>query len=57
VEYFTSGDPAGLKRMLRQLLGLDARARGLEWAAETDLIQRDLNAVLEDDADSTGAGD
>jgi glutamate racemase len=57
VEYCTSGDPAGLERMLQRLLGLDGRVRGLEWAGETRLIQQDLNAVLEDDGDSTGVGD
>jgi glutamate racemase len=57
VEYFTSGDPAGLERMLKQLLGLDARVRGQEWAGETRLVLRELNAVLKDDRDSTTARD
>jgi glutamate racemase len=57
VEYFTSGDTGGLERMLKQLLGLDARVRGLEWAGETRLIQQDLNVAREDDAASTGPRD
>lgn len=57
VEYFTSGDTAGLQRMLKRLLGVDARVGSLEWFGETRLVPRDLDAVLEDDSDSTGAGD
>jgi glutamate racemase len=52
VEYFTSGDAAGLERMLKQLLGLDARARGLEWLDETRLIERHVRVALKGNAAS-----
>jgi len=48
VQYFTSGDTIGLERMLRQLLGLDARARRLEWLSETHLVQQGISVALKD---------
>jgi glutamate racemase len=53
VEYFTSGDTAGLGRMLKQLLGVNAPAQGLEWLDETRVIARDASVALKDVAATT----
>jgi glutamate racemase len=57
VEYFTSGDTAALERMLKQLLGLDAHAVGLEWVDETRLIRQGASAAIKGSAAATGAKD
>jgi glutamate racemase len=50
--YFTSGDPVGLDRMVKQLLARDSRARGLGWLDETRLIERHVRVSLKGNAPS-----
>jgi len=40
VEFFTSGDPGQLERMLPRLLQVEAKARGLAWLGDDQVVEK-----------------
>jgi glutamate racemase len=40
VEFFTSGDPGQLERMLPKLLQVEARVRGLSWLGDDQVVEK-----------------